>query len=116
MVEVLCKKRKVPQTPKGWMLLENLMGKTRVGEARNDKEIARPQKGFDVVNKVGRLTRVASRTRSKACGYTNWLWLELSRLPGRERQNDIVMLALIESQKSDQPAPLKRPMGRPEAV
>jgi histone-lysine N-methyltransferase ASH1L len=54
MVEVLYKKRKVPQTPRGWMLLENHMGKTRVKEARNDKEIARPQKGFDVVNKVGR--------------------------------------------------------------
>jgi histone-lysine N-methyltransferase ASH1L len=55
MVEVLCEKRKVPQTPKGWMLRENHMGRTRVKEARNDKEIARPQKAFDdVVNKVGR--------------------------------------------------------------
>jgi hypothetical protein len=36
------------------MLLENHMGKTMVEDARNDKEIARPQKGFDVVNKAGR--------------------------------------------------------------
>lgn len=40
----LFKKRKVPQMSKGWVYVDDTMEKTRIEEARKDKEIARLQK------------------------------------------------------------------------
>ncbi|KAH0021193.1 SET domain-containing protein, partial [Aureobasidium melanogenum] len=40
----LFKKRKVPQMSKGWVYVDETMEKTRIEEARKDKEIARLQK------------------------------------------------------------------------
>jgi histone-lysine N-methyltransferase ASH1L len=83
----LFKKRKVPQMSKGWVYVDDTMEKTRIEEARKDREIARLQKeGVIPANLAVKKTTTTTTVTKDKSGARRFVQKVTTKMTGKKPQ------------------------------